>query len=171
MFHSSNHYNNKHKTNDLMPYQRCSQVRYNHHIIPAGSSISKTVLFELLLGFHPPKLCIDTIVPKAALWGVFCQHFQTSEIHPGCPTSQSGPPQPPDLFPPYEGAVREKNMFSPHQALPNSWQRITLEKLILKQLWRRFVNLRGAGWHHPLPSVVFWLKTANRQLDGPWSCT
>lgn len=104
-------------------------------------------------------------------WGFFCQHFQTSEIHPGCPTSQSGPPQPPDLFPPYEGAVREKNMFSPHQALPNSWQRITLEKLILKQLWRRFVNLRGAGWHHPLPSVVFWLKTANRQLDGPWSCT
>lgn len=107
----------------------------------------------------------------ASHWGFFCSHFQTSEIHLGCPISQPRPPQPPELFPLYEGAVREKKMFSPYQALPNSWQRIILEKLILKQPWRRLVNLRGAGWYHPLPSVVFLLKTASRQLDGPRSCT
>lgn len=80
---------------------------------------------------HTPTLLSQKLPSH---WGFFCQHFQTSEIHLGCPTSQPGPPQPPELFPPHEGAVREKNMFSPHQALPNSWQRITLEKLILKQL-------------------------------------
>lgn len=100
-------------------------------------------------------------------WGFVCWHFQTSEIHLGCPTSQPWPPQPPELCPLKEGAVKEKKIFNPHQALPNSGQRITLEKLTLKQLWSRSVNLRGAGWDHPLPSVVFWLKTPNRHWMAP----
>lgn len=62
---------------------------------------------------------------------------------------------------------QEEKTLSPHQASPNTWRRIPLEKLILQQLWRRFVDLRGAGWDHPLPSVVFWLKAASGQLDGP----
>lgn len=76
--------------------------------------------------------------------------------------SQPRPPQPPELFPLYEGAVRDKKMFSPHQALLNSWQRITLEKLIFKQLWRRFVNLRWAGWdRHCLLLSFCWKQPAD----------
>lgn len=134
-------------------FQRQPRVSFSWALIPASH----------LSALSSQKL--------ASHWGFSCRHFQTSETRPGCPTSQPRPPQPPELFPPYEGAVREKKMFSPHQALPNSWQGITLEKPIRKQLWRRFVSLRGAGWDHPLPSVVFLLKAANRQLDGPRSCT
>lgn len=70
-----------------------------------------------------------------------------------------------------EAAREGKKTFSPRRGLPNSWWRIALEKLIFKQLWGRFVNWRGAGWDHLLPSVVFWLKAANGQLDCPGSCT
>lgn len=46
-------------------------------------------------------------------WGFFCQFFETSEICPGCPTSQPWPPQPPELFPPLWGnSEREDHVQS-----------------------------------------------------------
>lgn len=109
----------------------------------------------------------------ASRWGFFCRHtFKPLKYVWAVLPPIRGHLNHPSGFLGYEEAARgEKKTFSPHEALPNSWRRITLEKLIFKQLWRRFVDLRGAGWDHPLPSAVFWLKAANGQLDGPWSCT
>lgn len=108
----------------------------------------------------------------ASHWGFFCRHtFKPLKYIRAVLPPIRGHLNHLRGFLRYEEAVRgEKKTFSSHQALPNSWRRITLEKLVFKQLWR-FVDLRGAGWDHPLPSVVFWLKAANGQLDGPRSCT